>query len=85
MSLHITDTRMTSDLCADVAELQDGRWLVTGYPGRTFDRNQAIAALILAEVLATDPSPRGRMRLFVRSWCDELGIPERDGPHGPTA
>ncbi|WP_406673714.1 hypothetical protein WBK31_33480 [Nonomuraea sp. N2-4H] len=52
MGLTITDTRMTSDGCPNVAELRAGGWTVTGYPGRLFDRHQAITAMLLAELLA---------------------------------
>ncbi|MCK2221919.1 hypothetical protein MF672_050145 [Actinomadura sp. ATCC 31491] len=85
MTLLITDTHMTSDDCPNVAELQDGRWTVTGYPGRTFDRNQAITAMLLAELLTQRPFPADRIELLAASWRTELGISEADGPHAPTA
>lgn len=52
MGLTITDTHMTSDGCPNVAVLREGGWTVTGYPGRLFDRDQAITAMLLAELLA---------------------------------
>jgi hypothetical protein len=85
MTMRITGRRMTSDLCAEVAELRDGRWLVTGYPGRTFDRSQAITAMTLAELMATDLPPGDPTSLLVSDLRGELDIPEADGPHGPTA
>ncbi|MBT2224450.1 hypothetical protein [Nonomuraea sp. NEAU-A123] len=85
MGLSITDTRMTSDACPNVAELQDRRWTVTGYPGRTFDRNQAITAMLLAEVLTERPFPEDRIELLATSWRAELGITEADGPHDLSA
>jgi hypothetical protein len=85
MTLTITDTHMTSDDCPNVAELRGGRWSVTGYPGRTFDRNQAITSMLLAELLAQRPFPEDRTELLATSWRAELGITEADGPHTPTA
>ena len=50
----------------------DGRgvWIVSGWPGRSFTRNQAITAMVLAEGLAAgydDDDP------FVIGWREELG------------
>ncbi|MDX3101098.1 hypothetical protein [Nonomuraea angiospora] len=70
MGLTITDTHMTSDGCPNVAELHAGGWTVTGYPGRLFDRNQAITAMLLAELLALTAGH---------------DITQADGPHAPTA
>ncbi|MEU8364367.1 hypothetical protein AB0C27_50950 [Nonomuraea sp. NPDC048882] len=81
----MTDTHMTSDNCPNVAELRDGRWSITGYPGRTFDRNQAITAMLLAELLTRRPFPQDRTELLAACWRAELGITEADGPHTPTA
>ncbi|SEN11657.1 hypothetical protein [Nonomuraea pusilla] len=85
MTLNITDTRMTSDACMNVAELHGDRWSVTGYPGRTFDRHQAITAMLLAEVLTQRTFPENRTELLAATWRAELGITEADGPHIPTA
>ncbi|MEU8402707.1 hypothetical protein AB0C28_46620 [Nonomuraea sp. NPDC048892] len=85
MTLSITDTHMTSDACPNVAELRGDRWSVTGYPGRTFDRNQAITAMLLAEVRTQRPFPEDRIELLTATWRTELGITEADGPHTPTA
>ncbi|TDE33892.1 hypothetical protein E1295_37630 [Nonomuraea mesophila] len=85
MTLTITDTHMTSDDCPNMAELRDRLWSVTGYPGRTFDRNQAITAMLLAELLATRQFPEDRTELLAATWRAELGLTEADGPHTPTA
>ncbi|WP_433512200.1 hypothetical protein ACQP2T_51980 [Nonomuraea sp. CA-143628] len=85
MTLTITDTHMTSDDCPNMAELRGRRWNVTGFPGRTFDRNQAITAMLLAELLAQRPFPEDRTELLAAAWRSELGITEADGPHTPTA
>lgn len=50
MTLTITDSRITSDEVGETAHCDDGAcWYVTGYPGRAFDRNQAITAMTIAE------------------------------------
>ncbi|MEV1002808.1 hypothetical protein [Nonomuraea sp. NPDC050202] len=84
MTLTITDTHMASDGCPNVDELRAGGWTVTGYPGRLFDRNQAITAMLLAELLALT-LPAGRDALLAACWRTELDITEADGPHAPTA
>ncbi|MEU7839256.1 hypothetical protein [Nonomuraea sp. NPDC049129] len=76
---------MTSDDCPNVAELLAGGWTVTGYPGRLFDRNQAITAMLLAELLALTLPTNERLALLAGCWRTELGISEADGPHAPTA
>lgn len=86
MSLHITDTAITSDEVSQTAHCRDGRWFIAGpppasssaaifdelydltRPSRTFNRDQAISAMTLAEELAR-PEPN---RLFVESLRSEL-------------
>ncbi len=52
MALRITDDRIVSDLCPQVAQRGlCGRWTVTGCTG-TYGRNQAITAMTLAEIRA---------------------------------
>jgi hypothetical protein len=69
MSLHITDTAITSDEVDETAHCDDdARWHVTNWPARTFGRDQAISAMTLTEELAR-PAPN---RLFVESLRSEL-------------
>jgi hypothetical protein len=69
MALTITDTEITSDEVGETARCDNSSyWYVTGYPGRTFDRNQAISALTLAEE-QNRPEPN---RLLVESLESEL-------------
>jgi hypothetical protein len=86
MSLHITDTAITSDEVGQTAHRRDGRWYIAGAPpagspvaifnelydltrpSRTFDRDQAISAMTLAEELAR-PAPNA---LLVESLRSEL-------------
>ena len=85
MTLTITDTHMTSDDCPNVAELRGCRWSVTGYPGRTFDRNQAITAMLLAELLTQRPFPEDRIELLAVTWRAELGIKRTDRTPRPPS
>jgi hypothetical protein len=68
MALHITDDEITSDEVPDRAYLDDGMWYVADHPGRPFDRNQAITAMLLAEEYA---KPTANMNL-IRSLESEL-------------
>ncbi|RBQ18366.1 hypothetical protein DP939_21105 [Spongiactinospora rosea] len=86
MSLRIDETLMTCDRSGQQAVRRaDGRWTVTGHPGRTFDRDQAITALTIGEVLAIDPPPSDPIWLFVPGWQAELAGPTAtttaDRPH----
>jgi hypothetical protein len=50
MSLTITDTEIRSDLTESAYAVRvEAGWQVTGFPGRKFDRNQAITAMTIAE------------------------------------
>jgi hypothetical protein len=81
MALRITDTKITSDEVGETARLADGcLWHVTGWPGREFDRNQAITAMTLAEERAR---PR-RNEALIRDLSAELGNPATVTPGGDT-
>ena len=53
MALTITDTKITSDVTTVFAERRGEHWAVSSYPGGdwVFDRDQAIAAVTIAEEL----------------------------------
>jgi hypothetical protein len=53
MALTITDTEITSDMTTVFAERRGEHWVVSSYPDGdwVFDRNQAIAAVTIAEEL----------------------------------
>jgi hypothetical protein len=53
MALTITDTKITSDMTTVFAERRGEGWAVSSYPGGdwVFNRNQAIAAVTIAEEL----------------------------------
>jgi hypothetical protein len=58
MALTITETQITSDMTTVFAERHGEVWAVSSYPGGdwVFDRDQAIAAVTIAEELAK-PEP----------------------------
>jgi len=80
VALHITTTRIFSDkpACRAVAEQRDGRWWVTGYPG-PLDHDQAVTAMTIAEVYATNPPPDHRIWAHVAAWQRQLGLPHGGG------
>lgn len=78
MALTVDDDagEMASSRCDMTAtRLPDGRWTVSGRPGTTYDRNQAITALTIAEALA-DGYPSDH--LLVQALEAELQGVERD-------
>jgi hypothetical protein len=79
MALQITDTRITSTLpdCDDVAVRGPAGWSVSWLPGRVLDRDQAITAMVLAEVYTLNPPPEHKLWRHVDGWRAELGLPPR--------
>jgi hypothetical protein len=91
MSLHITDTRISSDLVPTLAVYHpgtgpgDGVWTLSHLPEalaalfiNVWDRNAAITAMTLAEAYAALP-PHGaadaKTWAAVNAWRAELGLP----------
>jgi hypothetical protein len=60
----------TARYSAHAAADGQGAWIVSGLPRRLFTRNQAITAMVLAELAAGygDDDP------FVVGWREELGL-----------
>jgi hypothetical protein len=79
VALHITDVRISSDVagCDSVAERDAGGWTITGHPDARFTRDQAVTAMLLAEVYATKPPAEHRIWRHVVGWRRELGLTER--------
>jgi hypothetical protein len=77
MALYITDVLMASDVpgCTAVAAPHPDGWSVTGFPG-PLTRNQAVTAMVLAEVYAIEPPPSDPIWRHVPGWLRELGLPE---------
>jgi len=72
----ITDTTMTSPATSHTATATCGGWEVSWLPGRTLDRNKAITAMTIADMVggagvrrADDP-----IWLFLDGWAAELSL-----------
>ena len=78
MTLTIQDDNISSDRTRHTACLTPGHdhaWRVSWLPGRLMDRNSAITAMTLAEVVATDEvNPGHRLWLHIEGWSAELGL-----------
>ena len=82
MTLTIQDESISSDTTRHTARLAPGHehtWQVSWLPGRLMDRNSAITAMVLAEVVATDDvNPGHRLWLHIEGWSAELGLTAPD-------
>ena len=72
----ITDTTMTSPATPHTATATGGGWQVSWLPGRTLDRNQAITAMTIADMVGGTGVPRADdpIWLFLDGWAAELGL-----------
>jgi hypothetical protein len=67
---------MCSDVTPVIAVKTADGWAVSWISGRCVDRNQAITAMTVAEVLASGVCPGARMWPHVEDWVTgELGLP----------
>ena len=82
MTLIFQDDRISSDRTGHTARLAPGgerAWHVSWLPGRLMDRNSAITAMVLADVVATDDVHAGhRLWPHIQGWAAELGL---SAPH----
>jgi len=82
MKLQINDDSITSDHSAHTARLLPGDghvWEVSWLPGRPMDRNSAITAMVIAEVVGSgDLHPGQRLWPHLDGWAGELGLTTRD-------
>ena len=82
MTLTIQDDSISSDHTRHTARLLSGHehaWQVSWLPGRLMDRNTAITAMTLAEVVATDEvNPGHRLWPHIEGWAAELGLTASD-------
>jgi hypothetical protein len=78
MTLTIQDDNISGDVTRHTARRVPGHehtWQVSWLPGRLVDRNTAITAMVLSEVVATDDvNPGHRLWLHIESWSAELGL-----------
>jgi hypothetical protein len=82
MTLTIKDDNIISDHTRHAARLAPGSehaWQVSWLPGRLMDRNTAVTAMTLAEVVATDDvNPGHKLWLHIEGWSAELGLTAPD-------
>ena len=82
MTLTINDATMTSDQTSHTARQAPGRehlWEVSWLPGRVLDRNSAITAMTLADLVGEPDLGEGhRLWPAVQSWSAELGLSGAD-------
>jgi hypothetical protein len=82
MTLTIQDESINSDHTRHSARLATGHehaWQVSWLPGRVIDRNSAITAMVLADVVAADDVQAGhRLWPHIEGWAAELGLTAPD-------
>jgi hypothetical protein len=82
MSLSIQDESISSSNTRHTARLAPGHeraWQVSWVPGRLMDRNTAITAMVLADVVGTDDVHAGhRLWPHIEGWAAELSLTGHD-------
>jgi hypothetical protein len=80
-SISITDTRMDSD--SGFHAIHDGRaWVVSWCPELRFDRNLAITALTLAELVSSGAVDASHRKWpLIRDFAAELGMTPAEAVH----
>ena len=78
MAITILDDSMSSDYTTHRARLMPGRahlWEVSWLPGQRLDRNGAITAMVLADLVSSgDLQADDRQWIFAEGWAEELGL-----------
>ena len=85
MTLTIDETTMTSDRTAHTAQQAPSRngWDVSWLPGQVLDRNSAITAMTLADLVGEeDLHEDHRLWPHIQGWAVELGL---TGPEAVAA
>ena len=77
----ITETSMSSPATPHTATATGGGWQVSWLPGRTLDRNQAITAMTIADMIAG----RGVPRVDDPIWMHLDGLAAELGLTAPAA
>jgi hypothetical protein len=71
----ITDTSMTSPATRHTAIATGGGWKVSWLPGRTLDRNQAITAMTIADIVGGGvPRADDPIWMHLDGWAAELSL-----------
>ena len=93
MALSITETDMFCDVSQHSAmKLESADWSVSWLPGWLLDRNQAITAMTIAEMVSTEEfTSDNPMWTQLEDWASELGMTASEalarvsaGPLGET-
>ena len=74
--ISITDTHMSSPDTPHTATAKGEGWEVSWLPGRTLDRNQAITAMTIADMVGGRGVPRADDPIWMHldGWAAELGL-----------
>lgn len=74
MPIQINDKVFTSNTSPHYAyRADDGFWHVSWLPGQDLDRNAAITAMVIADLVAGD-LPEAQIRLHIDGFAAELGL-----------
>jgi hypothetical protein len=88
MTLSINDTTLTGDQTPHTARLRQGSqhlWEVSWLPGRALDRNSAITAMTLADLVGErDLNEQHHLWPFIQGWAAELGLTGSDAMNRVT-
>lgn len=75
---YIGDTEMSSPVHRHTARLVDGAWQVSWLPGKILTRDQAITAMVVADLLARKGTALGGLSgnnlAALGNWGAELGL-----------
>lgn len=82
MSIRYIGQRIESDVTGVSAvfhpELGDdgeGAWVLSAMPNRLLNRDDAVTAMVLADIYARNPPPEAATWDLVRGWREQLGLP----------
>jgi hypothetical protein len=75
-SMSSPDTSMSSPANSHTATTTGGGWTVSWLPGHTLDRNQAITAMTIADIVGDRGVPRADDAIWMHldAWGAELGL-----------
>jgi hypothetical protein len=76
VSVAIGDDLISSDLSKHSARLVDGSWFTSWHPSLALSYNQAITAMVLADMLGRQPVGLcdDPVWIHVEGWAAELGL-----------
>ena len=74
IKLTIEGESMTSNATPHTAQRTNAGWVVTWLPDRALDRNQAITAMTIAQVVARPKAYEPHVAGLIESFASELGL-----------